>query len=136
MRVARAIQTLLVWRVHQAEESGLPLVARPPVDNQTRQSLCICYAIHRYGYSTRLPKNATVMNNKTYTVTALAREVGLSPSTVRKMLREKRIPEPERDWRDYRVFNERDLHQLRALVSATTPRPPFHPSQPANAQSE
>ena len=36
------------------------------------------------------------MNNQTYTVTELAREVGLSPSTVRKMLREKRIPEPER----------------------------------------
>lgn len=76
------------------------------------------------------------MNNKTYTVTELAREVGLSPSTVRKMLREKRIPEPERDWRDYRVFNERDVRRLREIVSATTPRPPFRTPEPANAQPE
>lgn len=76
------------------------------------------------------------MNNQTYTVTELAREVGLSPSTVRKMLREKRIPEPERDWRNYRIFNDRDLEQLRRIVSTTRPRPPFRPAQTANPQPE
>lgn len=74
------------------------------------------------------------MNNKTYTVTELAREVGLSPSTVRKMLREKRIPEPERDWRDYRVFNQRDVDRLRKIVSLTRPRPPFRRQETANAR--
>ncbi|MBZ0267403.1 MerR family transcriptional regulator [bacterium] len=73
---------------------------------------------------------------KTYTVTELAREVGLSPSTVRKMLQDRRIPEPERDWRGYRAFNERDVQRLREIVSTTTPRPPFRSPEPANARPQ
>ncbi len=73
---------------------------------------------------------------KTYTVTELARAVGVSPSTVRRMLQDQRIPEPERDWRDYRVFNKRDLNNLKKIVSTNTPRPEFRPAQHANARTQ
>jgi MerR family transcriptional regulator, heat shock protein HspR len=55
------------------------------------------------------------MKQKRRTVAVVAREVGVSPTTLRNWERRGLIS-PSRDWRGGRVYSEQDLERLRHLA--------------------
>jgi transcriptional regulator with XRE-family HTH domain len=60
---------------------------------------------------------------KTYSITEFAKELGVSPITVRRWEAKKAIPMADRDRNDHRVFTERDLRVARRYRDRLVPAP-------------
>jgi len=58
---------------------------------------------------------------KFYTITEVARRVGVHADTLRRWVRTGRIPEPRRDRNDWRVFSESEIQQIISFATFTKP---------------
>lgn len=57
-----------------------------------------------------------------------ARRVGVSPATLKRWFREKRIPEVDRDRNGWRIFEERDIERIRSYAERRTHAAPGGPA--------
>jgi len=58
---------------------------------------------------------------KFYTITEVAKRVGVHADTLRRWVRTGRIPEPSRDRNDWRVFTEGEIQQIINFATFTKP---------------
>lgn len=58
---------------------------------------------------------------KLQTVSEVARRAGVHPDTLRRWIRDGKIPEPRRDRNDWRVFTESEVQVILAFALALHP---------------
>ena len=53
------------------------------------------------------------MNDARLTVTDVAERIGVTPKTIIRWEKAKKVDRPKRDWRGWRVYDKNDLKRLR-----------------------
>lgn len=53
------------------------------------------------------------MNNHRMTITDVAERIGVTPKTIVRWEKSKKVTVPKRDWRGWRVYDKNDLKRLK-----------------------
>jgi predicted DNA-binding transcriptional regulator AlpA len=63
------------------------------------------------------------METKRYSTKEVSELAGIGKTTLLRWLREGRVPEPDRDWRNWRVWTEADAKTVADFANRIVPHP-------------
>lgn len=69
-------------------------------------------------------------------IKAVAKLVGVTPQTIRKLENKGILPTPDRDWNDQRRYTEKDVDAIRRALYAPSSPPVASPDASASPRSD